>query len=156
MKLHWLHCESLDLYLTYILLVVSLDIFLRSSALTAPGIWRRATVQSESSHWLGALSWVICFKAVAAWPPSGLNWKTATSGFLIQNWYIDGQWGKQTWKLIRQIPDHTTFRGKGVDLGLSPLWPYVIRSTLTTCNFKSIFFCTNRMFYKNMDCLLFL
>ena len=46
---------------------------------------------------------------------------------------------------IREIPDHATFRGKGVNTGLVKknlgyvsLWPYVIWRTLPICNFQSI------------------
>ena len=41
---------------------------------------------------------------------------------------------------IREIPDHATFRGKGVNtsLGYVSLWPYVIWQILAICNVQSI------------------
>ena len=46
---------------------------------------------------------------------------------------------------IRDIPDHATFRGKGVNAGwldqlvVFSLWPYIIRATLTISSFQSMY-----------------
>ena len=66
---------------------------------------------------------------------------------------------------IRDIPDHATFREKGVNTDLVrhtffSLWPYVItgRPTLTTvtCNFQSTVLCAKCDYVQNyIDCSLF-
>ena len=64
--------------------------------------------------------------------------------------------------VMREIPDHATLRGKGANtawldkLAFSPLWPYVIRPALATCNFQSIVFCTKCEYAKKCsDCPLY-
>ena len=65
-------------------------------------------------------------------------------------------------QLIREIPDHATFRVKGANLawldklGVVSLWPYVIWPTLNICGFQSIVFYTQFQYVKKcLDCSLF-
>ena len=64
--------------------------------------------------------------------------------------------------VIREIPDHATFRVKGANLawldklGVVSLWPYVIWPSLTICGFqRTVFFTQFQYVKKCMDCSLF-